>query len=443
MFSPAEQRTDPAWTHVVLHAASPEDEHIETDPDVLSDRNMLGFDHPRSEREVPIRGDAPVTLTGLSWKRAGQPDWQRHDLPGPVTHHAALEATAMDDDYPGDEDYGYDDEDEDDEESRARREEEEERDRAHDEAIARTRAALPYVPSPPEGELIDHVHHMHGLDARTTDLHHTPKGRERWHNSEHASHTWQVGRRAGEVPHQHDHLQGIPGERQWPAAFSLSEHTDFAGGTPGHGRFERVLSDPAASRPFAPLMPSQSSLHLPAVDGGVVAHFEDEATVVTAAGHTAAIDPSGGDDLTWNEIGERHPAIYGDPEIHGERAEGADGRLIGWAASQISQSKPRGAMAPRDSGRLLVYRREEVDPARIRRMHSGWDEDRVGEARERHARGDQMPPVVLVHRNSGYILADGEHRTEAAARDGRLVDAYVHYAGVSWPPYGRDRGSRR
>ncbi|MCW2929909.1 MAG: hypothetical protein JWM19_871 [Actinomycetia bacterium] len=150
----------------------------------------------------------------------------------------------------------------------------------------------------------------------------------------------------------------------------------------------------------------------------VVAHFEQAAS---------------GDPLAWDEIGERHPALYGDPEVHGEQAAGSDGRTIGWAASQMAHA-PGQPMAAPGSGRSLLYRREMVDPADIRRMKRGWDEERVSHAREEHARGSQAPPVVLVHRGGAYHLADGEHRTEAAARDGRLVDAYVHYAGHETAP---------
>lgn len=139
----------------------------------------------------------------------------------------------------------------------------------HEAEQAARQATLPYVSPPPEGEILDHLTHMHGVDPRTFDLHLSPASQARWHDQEHAHRT--------SMTHQHAQLRGTPGERQWPDAFQLSEHTDFAGGTPGHGRFQRVLSDPSASRPFAPLMPSESSLHMPAADDGVVAHFGGEA----------------------------------------------------------------------------------------------------------------------------------------------------------------------
>lgn len=189
-----------------------------------------------------------------------------------MRHLNSRDATAMDDDGDYDDEEDEDDDHErDDDEDEASGQAEDEGDEYYDRHVAEQaarRAALPYVPPPPEGELIDHVHHMHGLDARVTDLHHSPQGRQRWHNSEHAGRQWQTVLRQGEVPHQHEEPRGIPGERQWPDAFSLSEHTDFAGGTPGvPGKFDRVLSDPAASRPFQPLMPSESSLSRPVAAG--------------------------------------------------------------------------------------------------------------------------------------------------------------------------------
>jgi 8-oxo-dGTP diphosphatase len=99
MFGPSEaERSDPAWTHVVMHAASPREEHIETDPRVLDEGNLLGFGHDRTEREIPLRSAAPVSLTGVSWKRADQPGWRRHDFGDPSNRLAVREAAWDDDD---------------------------------------------------------------------------------------------------------------------------------------------------------------------------------------------------------------------------------------------------------------------------------------------------------------------------------------------------------
>lgn len=131
----------------------------------------------------------------------------------------------------------------------------------------------PYMEPPREGELREHLHHHHGLDSQTSDLHMSPRDQERWHDSEHR-HKWNL-------PHQHDTMRGMPGEATWPAAFRLSDHTDFTGGQPvSPQRLERVLSDPQASRPFRPLAPSESSLQpreAAAEDAAreLVAHFEN------------------------------------------------------------------------------------------------------------------------------------------------------------------------
>lgn len=70
---------------VVLHAATPERRHIETDPDQLDQQAVKGYD--LAETEVPLRHGAPVRLTGVSWHdpRHG---WDRHDFDEPIRHIA-------------------------------------------------------------------------------------------------------------------------------------------------------------------------------------------------------------------------------------------------------------------------------------------------------------------------------------------------------------------
>jgi hypothetical protein len=153
-------------------------------------------------------------------------------------HTAALGTTASDDDEDPDD---YSANDEWDEDAPPDRDEVE----PEEEPVAHRNYRLPYMVRPPEGELIDHLHHMHGLDARTSDLYMNAKNRERWHNSEHQYKT--------NSTHQHDHPQGVPGEEHWPDVFSLSEHTDFAGGT--RGDWARV---PGNTAPFKPLRSSES-----------------------------------------------------------------------------------------------------------------------------------------------------------------------------------------
>jgi 8-oxo-dGTP diphosphatase len=79
----------PSVTHIVLHAKSPDYSHIETDPDHLEARHMYGYDHPRSEHEVPLKFGAPVGLTGISWKQGGQEEWNHHDFRRPEHHMAS------------------------------------------------------------------------------------------------------------------------------------------------------------------------------------------------------------------------------------------------------------------------------------------------------------------------------------------------------------------
>jgi len=246
-------------------------------------------------------------------------------------HEAVLEATAMDeDDWDDDIQGGHED---DDDEGRDTEDEDDAYERSQAAAEAARRAALPYVEPPREGELRDHMHHMHGMDSRTSDLHMSPKNQERWHAGEH---------QRTNSTHQHETQRGLPGERQWPDVFQLSEHTDFFGGTPRrNGEFERVLHDPEASRPFRPLTPSESSLHLPPV----VAHFgedeengEPEWTPPSPAGWSYnhgtygvihARGPEGAQDRYYTSDSgledHRHPLDAPRPLYHGTRHEIAPG----------------------------------------------------------------------------------------------------------------------
>jgi 2'-5' RNA ligase len=97
MFGPSEeQRHGSTSTHVVMHAASPHEDHIEADPRVLSGRNLLGYDHARSEREIPLKEDAPVRITGISWKRGGESEWNRHDFGETVPKTASWDSSGSD-----------------------------------------------------------------------------------------------------------------------------------------------------------------------------------------------------------------------------------------------------------------------------------------------------------------------------------------------------------
>ena len=178
--------------NVIIHARKPAREDIEEDPEKLAHGGVYGIGY-HDDEEIPLREGVPVHVLGVSWRRGSDPhgEWQHHDFPQAAEHTAALEATAVSND-PG----------------------------------------LPYVPPPPDGELREHMHHMHGMDSRTSDLYMSPDNQRRWHDQEHLHKTWQYPKE-GEAAHQHARPLGTEGERQWPDVFQLSEHTDFAGGTVG------------------------------------------------------------------------------------------------------------------------------------------------------------------------------------------------------------------
>lgn len=80
-------RLEPGHTHVVVHAKTPPREHIEDNRwTLLEDRAVKGWDHP--EREVPLKRNAPVEVTGISWRPAGG-QMVRHDFDHPITRQAA------------------------------------------------------------------------------------------------------------------------------------------------------------------------------------------------------------------------------------------------------------------------------------------------------------------------------------------------------------------
>lgn len=76
-------------THVVLHAHTPDKEHIETDPDELVAQDVISMgDH--DDAEVPLKAGAPVHLKGVSWRPRGNGPWVRHDFPEGSHHEAAI-----------------------------------------------------------------------------------------------------------------------------------------------------------------------------------------------------------------------------------------------------------------------------------------------------------------------------------------------------------------
>jgi len=161
--------------------------------------------------------------------------------------------------------------------------------------------------------------------------------------------------------------------------------------------------------------------------------------------HLGALEMTAGDadeGLTWDEIGERHPALYGDPEIHGEAAEGADGEGIGDVAGHLAYDRPghnyaegTGEEHPSYTG-LRFYPRT-IDPARIDYARHGSDDQRVRNARAGYsgAHPDHVPPLILVHRHGVFQVADGHHRGEGASLAWRPVAAYVAYSPHEHEPF--------
>jgi len=130
--------------------------------------------------------------------------------------------------------------------------------------------------------------------------------------------------------------------------------------------------------------------------------------------------------LTWDEIGERHPGLYGDPEVHGDAADGADGEGIGWAAAHLAFNRP--GHDEHDEGSWdLDFHLQDVPVHQIDYARAGMDDPRVRSARRWYQEApDEVVPPVLVHRHGVYQVADGHHRSEAAAYwDLPTIPAYV------------------
>ncbi|QDN95012.1 hypothetical protein FNV58_01370 (plasmid) [Streptomyces sp. RLB1-9] len=172
-------------------------------------------------------------------------------------------------------------------------------------------------------------------------------------------------------------------------------HVPFEGTTPDHQRRQDAVTH---AKPFTPLKPSLNGLQAQAAQG-----------------------------LSWDDIGARHPHIYGDPEVHGEAAEHADGQMIGWAANDLAHSTRDDPDAERHDISELTFHRAMVDPHTIDHKRHGSSDGRVASAVEGYKKNpDEMPPVVLVHRHGVFQVADGHHRTEAAKAVGMdKVPAYV------------------
>lgn len=81
---------DPQYTRVVLHAGPPKPSHLLSSERTLRDRDIFGYEH--SEKEVPFRRNAPITLKGISFG-PNEPgaELTRHDFDQPLRFKAAAD----------------------------------------------------------------------------------------------------------------------------------------------------------------------------------------------------------------------------------------------------------------------------------------------------------------------------------------------------------------
>lgn len=81
----ANSRTMPGETPVILHAKTPPRHHVEDNGWVLEDRAVRDWDG--EEREVPVKRNAPLEITGITWGHGRR--WKvHHDFDEPITKRA-------------------------------------------------------------------------------------------------------------------------------------------------------------------------------------------------------------------------------------------------------------------------------------------------------------------------------------------------------------------
>lgn len=149
----------------------------------------------------------------------------------------------------------------------------------------------------------------------------------------------------------------------------------------------------------------------------------------------SAAQPKAGS-LSWDDIGNLWPHVYGDSEIHGEAANEADGPGIGQAANYLAHERPEDPDAQGHSEHEMEFHRKMIHPKHIDFSPSGSQDYRVKHAREGYQNNEnEMPPLVLVHRHGVYHVADGHHRAEAAKSLDKPVRAYVAYSPYENEPF--------
>jgi 8-oxo-dGTP pyrophosphatase MutT (NUDIX family) len=135
--------------------------------------------------------------------------------------------------------------------------------------------------------------------------------------------------------------------------------------------------------------------------------------------HTAAHDaiPSGKPPVDWDTVGSVYPHLYGDPEVHGDAADGSDGPGIGSAVNHLAHDRPDDPGAESSSEHELEFHPfKSVPTEHIDYVRHPPSDQRVARAIEGYKSDpDRVPPLVLVHRHGVYHVADGHHRAAAAA----------------------------
>jgi 2'-5' RNA ligase len=82
-------RMQPGQTKVTLHAQTPPRAHIEDADWLLQDRRGVRDWDTDPEREVPVKRNAPVKITGVSWDSHDGP--QHHSFAEPITKRASVD----------------------------------------------------------------------------------------------------------------------------------------------------------------------------------------------------------------------------------------------------------------------------------------------------------------------------------------------------------------
>lgn len=112
--------------------------------------------------------------------------------------------------------------------------------------------------------------------------------------------------------------------------------------------------------------------------------------------------------VDWDTVGAHYPHIYGDPDVHGKAAEGADGWAIGDAANHLAHDRAEDPGAESSSVHDLEFHpTRNVDTQHIDYVRHPPSDHRVAQAIQGYKdHPDKMPPLVLVQRHGIYHVAD-------------------------------------